>query len=158
MVLSIVGEVRRIDMTPDEIKSFFRSVYAGGKALYSPEMLDEFYARLAPEFVFHRPPFPDVTGIEPNRKSDEETAAAYSEQKLNIDDLLVEGSTAVLRYTWEGVHSGASPSLGIPPTGKHVKIAGCSVYHWEEGKIVEIWDYLDVLGLLQQMGVIPVMA
>jgi predicted ester cyclase len=156
--LAWFDQIRRMDMTPDEIKSFFHSVYTEGKELYSPEMLDEFYARIAPEFVFHRSPFPDVTGIEANRKSDEDTAVAYSEQKLSVDELLVEGDTAVLRYTWEGVHSGASPSLGIPPTGKRVKVAGCSVYHWKDGKMVEMWDYLDVLGLLQQMGVIPAMA
>jgi predicted ester cyclase len=144
-------------MTPDEIKSFFHSVYHEGRVWGSPEMLAEFYAHLAPDIVFHRPPFPDLAGIEANRQSDEAMAVAFSDNKVSIEELIVEGDTAVLRYIWEGVHTGVSPSLGIPPTGKHVKSMGCSVYHWKDGKIVEQWDYLDMLGLLQQMGVIPAM-
>ena len=85
-------------------------------------------------------------------------AVAFSKNKVSIDELTVAGDTAVLRYTWEGIHTGVSPNLGIPPTGKHVKCMGCSVYHWKDDKIVEMWDYLDLLGLLQQVGVIPAMA
>jgi predicted ester cyclase len=45
--------------------------------------------------------------------------------------------------------------LGIPATGKRVHFVGCSVYRFLDGKIVEQWEYGDVLGLLQQLGVIP---
>lgn len=121
-------------------------------------MLDEFYARVSPGIIFHRAPFPDVVGIAANRQSDEAMGLAFSESVLSIDELIVEGDTAVLRYTWEGVHTGVSPSLGIPPTGKHIKAVGCSVYRWKDGMIVEQWDYFDMHGLLQQMGVIPAIA
>ncbi len=82
---------------------------------------------------------------------------AFSEIKVTIEELIIEGDTAVLRYTWGGNHVGVSPSLGIPPTGKHVKSMGCSTYHWKDGKIIEMWHYLDLLGLLQQVGVISAM-
>jgi predicted ester cyclase len=36
-----------------------------------------------------------------------------------------------------------------------VRSVGCSVYHFRDGKIVEQWEYGDMLGLLQQLGVIP---
>jgi predicted ester cyclase len=32
---------------------------------------------------------------------------------------------------------------------------GCSVYYFKNDKIVEQWEYSDMLGLLQQLGVIP---
>jgi predicted ester cyclase len=32
---------------------------------------------------------------------------------------------------------------------------GCSVYHFRDDKIVEQWEYGDLLGMLQQLGVIP---
>jgi steroid delta-isomerase-like uncharacterized protein len=145
-------------MTPEDIKTFFHSIYNEERAWGTPEMLDEFYDNISPEFIFHRPPFPDVAGIDANRKSDEAMAVAFSENKVSIDELIVADDIAVLRYTWEGIHTGVSPTLGIPPTGKQVKSKGCSVYHWKDGKIVEMWDYLDLLGLLQQLGVIPMMA
>lgn len=145
-------------MTPDEIKAFFRSVYMPGKAWGTPEMLDEFYAHIAPDFVFYRPPFPPVAGIEKNRKDDEAMGLAFTDSVVKIIELIVEGNVSVLRYTWEGTHTGVSPNLGIPPTGKRVHTPGCAVYHWKGDKIVEMWDYLDLLGLLQQVGVIPALA
>jgi predicted ester cyclase len=70
-------------------------------------------------------------------------------------EVIIEGDAAVIRWTWEGTHSGVSPSLGIPPTGKRASMVGCSVFHFRNGKIVEQWEYSDTLGLPQQLGVIP---
>ena len=56
---------------------------------------------------------------------------------------------------WPCIYNGISPSLDIPPTGKHVGVVGCSVCHFKNGKIVEEWEYSDMLSLLQQLGVIP---
>ena len=52
-----------------------------------------------------------------------------------------------------GPHSG--PFAGIPATGKRVSIQGMIVHRLREGKIVEDWAVRDTLGLLQQLGVIP---
>ena len=45
--------------------------------------------------------------------------------------------------------------LGIPPTGKQVRIGGISIFRLTEGKIAEHWEQLDRLALMQQLGVIP---
>ena len=29
------------------------------------------------------------------------------------------------------------------------------LYHWAEDKIVELWDYSDMLSLMQQLGLVP---
>lgn len=142
-------------MSTQAIESFFHSVYRPGRAWGTPEMLDEFYAHVAPDFIFHRPPFPSVTGLEANRRDDEAMAVAFSNSRVTIEELVVCGEVAMLRYIWEGDHTGVSPSLGIPPTGKHIKAQGCFVSHWQAGQLVEMWDYLDLLGLLQQVGVVP---
>jgi predicted ester cyclase len=62
---------------------------------------------------------------------------------------------AAMRWTWEAVHSGTSPSLGVPATGKRVRSVGCSVFRFRDGKVAEQWEYGDMLGLLQQLEVIP---
>jgi len=69
--------------------------------------------------------------------------------------MIVDGDTAALRWTWEGTHTGALPSLGIPATGKRVRFSGCSIYHFRDDKIVQQWEYGDLLGFLQQLGVVP---
>ena len=52
-------------------------------------------------------------------------------------------------------HTGVSPSLPIPPTGKDLTLQGCVVVHIREGKVVEEFEYSDYLGYLQQLGVVP---
>ena len=45
--------------------------------------------------------------------------------------------------------------MGVPPTGKEVEGTGITVFRLADGKIVEgLWSY-NMLGLLQQMCVIP---
>jgi len=84
-------------------------------------------------------------------------AVAFSEQKTTIEELVVEGDSTFMVYTWQAVHSGMSPTLQIPPTGKSIAMKGCMVFHWKDGKMVDAWDYGDMLGLLMQVGVIPAM-
>jgi predicted ester cyclase len=44
----------------------------------------------------------------------------------------------------------------MPATGKSATITGITIDRIADGKIVESWDELDQLGMLQQLGVIPV--
>jgi predicted ester cyclase len=88
-------------------------------------------------------------------QGDAGTLAAFTETSSIIDDMIVDGDTGVLRWSWEATHSGPLESLGIPATGKRVRMQGCSIYRFRDGKIAEQWEYGDVLGLLQQLGVIP---
>jgi steroid delta-isomerase-like uncharacterized protein len=117
--------------------------------------LDAAYEIYSDDVVFQRIPFPPVAGKEVNKQDDADVLAAYTETRTVIDDVIVEGDTGVLRWSWEAVHSGPSASLSIPATGKHVRMLGCSVFRFRDGKIVEQLEYSDVLGLLQQLGVIP---
>lgn len=45
--------------------------------------------------------------------------------------------------------------MGIPPTGKPVTVTGINLYRVVNGKIVEEWWQEDILGLMQQLGVLP---
>ncbi len=120
--------------------------------------LDAVYRYIADGFVFHRTPLPDVVGKEANRKGDEAMLGAFTNNRMTIHEIAVEGNTAAMHYTWQADHTGASPTLGIPATGKTVKLSGCMIYHWQDGMIVEQWDYTDMLGLMQQLGLVPAAA
>ena len=88
-------------------------------------------------------------------QADAGTLAAFSDTQSNLDEIIVDGDTALIRWTWTANHTGASPSLEIPPTGKRVSFAGISVYHFRGQKIFEQWEYGDLLGFLRQLGVVP---
>jgi predicted ester cyclase len=45
--------------------------------------------------------------------------------------------------------------MGIAPTGNRVRVTGIDIDRLVEGKIVEHWSEADLLGMMQQLGVIP---
>jgi predicted ester cyclase len=79
--------------------------------------------------------------------------AAFPDMQVAIDDLLAEGDKVVTRWTARGKHEGAM--MGIPPTGNDVTLTGITIDRYVDGKTVEHWENLDMLGMMQQLGVIP---
>jgi len=113
------------------------------------EVLDE---QFATEYVYHRSPFPDVEGLEAYKQYIADTRNSYPDFKLTIEEMIIKGDIAVVRGTFSGTNTGESPTLGIPATGKQVTFNWCSVSHRMNGKTTEEWNYVDWLGLMQQLG------
>lgn len=144
-------------MNPEHIQAIFEAYYQPAESWPTPQQLENFYAHVAPEFVFHRQPFPDVVGIEANRQADLAMGQAFTRQRTTLHEFVIDGDRVALRYTWQALHSGVSPNLQIPPSHKTIEIEGCCLIHFEKNRIVEWWDYTDMLGLLTQVGLIPAM-
>jgi len=81
--------------------------------------------------------------------------SAFPNCHLTVEDMIAEGDKVVSRWTYQGTHTGEF--MGIAPTGKSFTIQGMSVFCLAENKIVDNWTSLDMLALLQQLGVIPSM-
>lgn len=144
-------------MNPEHIQAIFEAYYQPAESWPTPQQLENFYTHVAPEFVFHRQPFPDVVGIEANRQADLAMGQAFTRQRTTLHEFVIDGDRVALRYTWQALHSGVSPNLQIPPSHKTIEIEGCCLIHFEKNRIVEWWDYTDMLGLLTQVGLIPAM-
>jgi predicted ester cyclase len=67
--------------------------------------------------------------------------------------LVAEGDYVVERFTASGTHRGEF--MGAAPTNRTVAMPGINIFRLRDGKIVERWGNLDVLGFLVQLGVIP---
>lgn len=80
--------------------------------------------------------------------------AAFPKYELIADDIISEGDKVVVRATFRGIQRG--DFNGIPATSKAVNISLMLIYRLANGKIVEHWMNADSLGLLQQLGVVPV--
>lgn len=78
---------------------------------------------------------------------------AFSDLQFTIEDVIAEGDRVMNRWTARGTHTGSL--MNIPPTGKFVTITGISIDRLVNGKIVEGWTEFDMLGMLQQLGVLP---
>ena len=73
--------------------------------------------------------------------------------RSTIEELLCEGDKVTLRFTFRGTHQGEF--MGIAPTGKEVTMSGIDILRIADGKIVEMWNQEDVLGMMRQLGAIP---
>ena len=77
---------------------------------------------------------------------------AFPDLQAIIHDQIAEGDRVVTRKTLSGTHQGTF--MGIPPTGRKVKINVIDILRIVDGKITDHWNVIDRLGLMQQLGVI----
>lgn len=66
---------------------------------------------------------------------------------------LVDGDHATWEGTFVGRHTG--DFMGIPPTGKDVRVPLCVTYDLRDGRIAAGRIYFEVPALLAQLGVAP---
>jgi predicted ester cyclase len=78
--------------------------------------------------------------------------AAFPDLHYAVEDQIAEGDKVVTRYTASGTHQGEL--MGVAPTGSRVEIRGISITRIKGGKIEEIWESYDALGMMQQLGVV----
>lgn len=108
---------------------------------------------VAPDFVDHTAP-PDLPpGAEGHKAFIKMYREAFPDAHVTIHDILAEGDKVVYRWTGSGTHQGTL--FGIPATGKHMSVNGITIDRFADGKLVESWNMLDQLGMMQQLGVIP---
>ncbi len=139
-------------MSTEELKATIRRVNDEAWNKGNLDALDELCDA---DFVRHKPPFPDIEGLEAGKQFVADCRISYPDLQLTLDEIIVEGDASAIRWTYRGTQTGQSPTTGAPPTGKQVAFTGCNILHWVEGKIVEEWENGDYLSLLQQLGVVP---
>ena len=79
---------------------------------------------------------------------------AFPDFHIAIERLVAEGDTVVAQMRWTGTHQG--PFCGFPLTGKAFEITAIRIYRRADGKIVESVAVQDRLGILQQLGLVPI--
>ena len=78
---------------------------------------------------------------------------AFPDFHMTIEDLIAEGDKVVARFTETGTHQGEF--MGIAPTGRPMSVTEIGILRLVDGKVVESWYEVDMLGLMQQLGVFP---
>lgn len=126
-------------------RRFFEEVWGKGNVAVVDEVL-------ASNFVLRNAP----QGVKPDREGYKQWAAimcsGVSDRQGTIEDEVAEGDKLATRWTLRGKHTGEF--MGIPPTNKQVTMTGITIDRFEGGKIVEEWNEIDQMGMMQQLGVV----
>ncbi len=112
------------------------------------EIMDEV---VSPDVKFHMPG--NTMTFEPYKQFVHGVYESLPDLHHDIQDLIAEGDRVVMRAVDSGTQKGEF--MGVAPTGNKVKISAIGIFCFKEGKIVEGWEELDMMGLMQQIGAIP---
>ncbi len=80
--------------------------------------------------------------------------SAFPDLHTSLDQVIVDsdGETVGSRTTTTGTHTGEL--MGIPPTGRQIRVPAVDMARLSGGLIAERWGGLDTFSLLQQLGVV----
>ena len=84
-------------------------------------------------------------------------ATAFPDGRLDVKRThAVSESVGVAEFTGSGTHTGEL--MGIAPTGRRMTLPVCTIIEVRDGKIYAEREYMDMLHLMQQLGVAPAAA
>src|SRR5918997_241794 len=141
------GSGRRTHMS-EENKALVRRFY---EEVWNKGNLDAAYDVFADDYVRHDlRPGDAPAGPEGQKLVAGMFRAAFPDVHLSVEFMVAEANMVVARWTMSGTHRGAWGAT--PPTGKRMSFAGVNIFRISEGKVVEIWNHRDDLGLMEQLG------
>ena len=113
--------------------------------------LDQVYAIDA---KFHGAMGVELSGLEDLKGYFQTFVDAFSDLPTIGDPIVAEGDMVVVHFVVSGTHT--SDLEDIPPTGKRIEeVRGLSMNRISGGRVVEEWEVVDQMGMMQQLGAIP---
>ena len=135
----------KTEQSKGPVTRFYTEVLNGGNI----ELLGDIAAE---DYVEHDPLPGQREGLVGLKDRVEMLRGAF-DPRFSIEDTICEGDRVVVRWTNHGTH--VAEFMGIPATGRSFVIAGIDVHRMRDGKIAEHWHVVDMLGMLQQLGLVP---
>ena len=102
----------------------------------------------------HDPNSLEVRGPEEEKQLIAVYRSAFPDLHFTLEDMVAEDDRGATRLRISATHKGEL--LGIPPTENRLSFTAMEIYRLREGKIDEQWVNVDTLGMMQQIGAIPV--
>jgi predicted ester cyclase len=135
-------------MGDDDIRALATDAFA---RFNESDSRDAFFDAYDRDVVLHG--YPGVLqGLEGLRAFHEALWEAFPDARLTVEDLVVEGDRAALRYRLQGTHRG--PYLGVAPTGSGFDVEGLTLLRLAHGRVVEEWHSPTELAILRQLGAV----
>jgi steroid delta-isomerase-like uncharacterized protein len=121
--------------------------------LMNQHNLDAAFANLSPHVIAHNTPPGTPEGIEGVKQFFTMLYDAFPDLQAVLEDIIAEGDRVVIRFTVRGTHT--TEFMGASPTGKQVAWGVITIHRIADGKIAEVWNESDMMGMMQQLGLVP---
>lgn len=108
---------------------------------------------LSDDFVWHGGlgPGEEERGSEAVKEIATAIIEAFPDRRVTQEDTLSQDDKVLIRWSMTGKQTGEL--MGITPAGKEVNMTGFDLFRIAGGKIVEMWQEVDQLGMMHQLGV-----
>ena len=139
-------------MATDQNKNLVRRFFDEMCNQRKLNIADELFAS---NHEYHDPQNPTPPGPEGMKQVISAYQTAFPDAHWHVVETISADNDIVTR--WRGTGTQKMELNGIPPTGKSVDVQGIWIHRFSKDKIAESWNVWDTLGMLQQLGVVPVM-
>ena len=136
------------DQNKNLVKRFFDEMCNQRKL----DIADELFAA---SHSYHDPQTPTGPGPDGMKQVISAYQTGFPDAHWKVLDTIISGDQIITR--WEGSGTQKKELIGIPATGRSVRVQGTWIHRFANNKIVESWNIWDTLGMLQQLGVVPAM-
>jgi predicted ester cyclase len=76
---------------------------------------------------------------------------AFPDIRITFDDIIIEGNKAAGRYNLTGTHKGEF--VDLRPTDRQFRVNGMTVFSFHNKKIIERWNLVDMMSLMEQLKI-----
>ncbi len=126
------------------VKRFYEEVHNKGNLNSLDELFDA-------NITIHDPALPNQRGgLRNYKEAQAEYKRAFPDKKVKIEEIIAIDDKVIARWMVSGTHKGNLKDVSA--TNKNFTITGLSLYLIKNGKIKEIHQHWDRLGLLEQLG------
>jgi len=132
-------------MSPEELKHFMQRFDA---MFNTPDIniADEIFA---PNFRTDQPMGLEFTDLASFKAYVQSFYVSFPDLRQETYDSILMGDKFVLRVCYFGTHKGEF--LGLPATGRSIKMPGIGIFRTEGNKAVENWAQYDIFAVYQQL-------
>ncbi len=133
-------------MNVEEMKELVRHIMEDG---FNKQDMSVVHASFHADYVRHGHGVPSMGSLAEHTEDLLSRHQAFDDAHFVIHQLIAEGDTVAVRFTFHGVHSGDFD--GIEPTGRRVSRASAALFTIRDGKVAESHVFADGAGFHAQL-------
>lgn len=133
-----------------ESEELARRIFEEGLNQRNYAVWDELFAA---DFVAHSAVLGEMHGVEAVKRSFAGFVTPAPDFQATVEDVIMGGDKLVVRITYRGSDQGSF--FGRPATGKRFVLTALYLLRVVDGRVVELWQEADRLGMMQQLGALP---